>query len=135
MRMKTILVIFLGCFWLPAQAQVDSSASSNPIIFTVVETHPEYSGGMAKLQKYIRQNLRYPEAARKDRREGTVFIRFVITDTGHIQNVQVLKPVDPALDAEAVRLVESMPPWQPGKQAGKAVNVRYNLPIRFRLNG
>ena len=122
-------LLLLSALWLPASAQVDSAV--NRPIFTVVEQQPEFSGGMAKLEKYMRQNLRYPKVARGERRTGNVFVTFVVTDTGVIENVKALNSLGPEYDAEAVRIVKDMPPWTPGKQNGKPVYVRYNLPVRF----
>ena len=86
---------------------------------------------MARLEKYFRQNLRRPKVSREERRTGNVFVTFVVTDTGVIENVKALNSLGPEYDAEAVRVVKDMPPWTPGKQNGKPVYCRYNLPIRF----
>lgn len=119
--------------WLPAHAQTDSTAKSPSKVFTVVEQHPEFPGGMRKLGEYIEQNLHYPDAARRARVEGRVFVSFVVTDEGHIENVNVLKGIGFGTNEEAIRLVASMPNWIPGRLAGKAVSVAYNLPINFSL--
>lgn len=124
-------LLLLSVLWLPASAQVDSASVPKPIVYTVVEQHPEFPGGMYILEKYFRQNLRYPTVAREDKREGRVFVTFVVTDTGVIQDVKALNSLGPEFDAEAVRVVKDMPPWTPGKQGGKPVYVHYNLPVRF----
>ncbi len=136
--MPVYLVIFLlmSSLGLSAQAQqtsADSNSAPARIIFTVVQEPPQFPGGMNKLDKYLRQNLHYPEAARKARVEGRVFIRFIVNEQGAIEEVSALKSLDPDLDAEAVRLVQSMPAWVPGKVNGKAVACWYNLPITFSL--
>ena len=102
-------------------------------IFTVVEEQPQFKGGMAKLGEYLSQQLKYPAAAAKARVEGKVFISFITTKSGEIADVKVLKGIGFGADEEAVRVVSQMPRWIPGKQDGKAVNVRYNLPIWFQL--
>ncbi|MFD2572181.1 energy transducer TonB [Spirosoma soli] len=132
-RMKAYIILLLVGLWLPTQAQTDAKPASERLVFTVVEQRPEFPGGMEKLAQYLDQNLRYPEAARNAKRKGRVFVTFIITDEGAIQDAHVLKSIDPELDAEAVRLVSSMPNWIPGKQAGRPVNVRFNLPIHFKL--
>jgi len=118
---------------LAQQTQPDSALTTPRVIFTVVEKPPGFPGGMNKLGKYIKTNLRYPEAARKARREGRVFVTFIVNEQGGIEDVRALNKVDSELEAEAVRLVQDMPKWTPGQQAGRAVNCRYNLPISFVL--
>ncbi|WP_162386963.1 energy transducer TonB [Spirosoma endbachense] len=88
---------------------------------------------MNKLGQYIQENLRYPKAAQAAGLAGRVFIRFLINKQGGIEKVQVLKGISPELDAEAVRLVASMPNWLPGKVDGQAVDCLYNLPINFSV--
>ena len=102
-------------------------------IFTVVEEQPKFPGGMAKLGEYLSQNLKYPAAAQKVNAEGRVFINFVVTKSGEVTDVRVLKDIGFGTGEEAVRVASKMPRWIPGKQSGKAVNVRYNLPINFQL--
>ncbi|GAB4022958.1 energy transducer TonB [Spirosoma koreense] len=128
-----LLFLLLGILQLPAHAQADSTASANSPIFTVVEQPPQFPGGMRKLGDYIKQNLHYPEAARTARLEGRVFITFIVTDQGIIRDVKALNHLGQGLDEEAVRLVASMPAWEPGRQQGRAVNVRYNIPVNFSL--
>lgn len=102
-------------------------------IFDIVEQMPSFVGGNEKLMEYITNNLQYPETAKKNDIQGRVIISFVVEEDGSVSNVKVNKSVDPALDAEAVRLVESMPKWEPGRQNGETVRARYSLPISFRL--
>jgi TonB family protein len=104
-------------------------------IFQVVEQMPEFKGGMTKLREYVNKNLRYPAGAARRNVQGNVFVGFVVGRNGEIENTQVLKGVDPALDAEALRVINGMPRWNPGKQSGKPVKVRYSLPIRFVMDG
>ncbi|UFH54291.1 energy transducer TonB [Spirosoma sp. KNUC1025] len=132
--MKTILFVCLlyGVTYLPAQAQGDSVANNRPI-FTVVEQHPEFPGGIRKLGRYLEENLQYPEAARNAKLEGRVFVNFIVNDDGRITHVKALNKLGLGTDEEAIRLVASMPNWIPGKQNGRPVNVFYNLPINFKL--
>jgi TonB family protein len=104
------------------------------IIFDVVEQMPEFSGGMNEMMKYLSMNVRYPEAAKKAGKDGRVVVQFVVEADGSISNAKVVRSVNEELDAEAVRVIEKMPNWKPGMQNGKAVRVRYNIPIAFRLN-
>lgn len=111
-----------------AQSMIDSDL----IFFEVVDTMPEFPGGSEKLMKFIAQNLRYPAKAQEKGIQGKVIVQFVVGIDGNINNVKVLRPVNPYLDAEAVRVIKLMPKWKPGRQDGKLVNVGYTLPIHFR---
>lgn len=103
-------------------------------IFIEVQDEPEFPGGSGAMMKYIADNLKYPVEAIKNGIQGRVICKMVILKDGSIVNVEVEKGVDPLLDAEAVRILETMPNWIPGKQRGNAVNVRYTLPLVFRLS-
>lgn len=134
---RPLLFFLLGIVWLPANAQrlyLDSASTAERPVYTVVQQQPEFTGGMRQLGEYLRKNLRYPQSARMGRVEGRVFINFMISEQGTIEQVRVLKGLSPELDAEAVRLVQNMPNWKPGRQDGKAVACRYNLPINFSPN-
>ncbi|MFD2572844.1 TonB family protein [Spirosoma soli] len=102
-------------------------------IFTVVEHQPEFPGGIKKLGNYLQENLRYPAAAQKANVQGRVFLSFIVTKEGDIADVKLLKGIGFGADEEAIRVLKAMPRWQPGRQNGKAVNVRYNVPINFTL--
>ena len=102
-------------------------------IFTVVESMPEFPGGMGELMKYLAVNIKYPPLAKESGIQGRVFINFVVEPTGAISNVKVLRGIGGGCDEEAVRVVESMPKWKAGMQRGKAVRVSYNLPVKFTL--
>ena len=102
--------------------------------FVVVEEMPMFPGGDSALLAYIAQNTKYPETAKANKIEGRVIVRFCVTDVGGIDRVSVLKGVDPELDAEAIRVVKSLPKFKPGKQGGKPVNVWYMVPITFGLS-
>lgn len=98
--------------------------------FTQVEQMPEFRGDVAT---WLAEHIRYPEEARKGGKQGRVVVKFVVDRTGAVKEPQIIKSVDPALDAEALRAVQEMPAWIPGREGGKAVSVYYNLPISFRL--
>ena len=102
-------------------------------IFKVVEEMPEFPGGSAKLMEYIQKNIKYPMMARESDIQGRVFVNFVVEPDGSISNVAVLRGIGGGCDEEAVRVVNSMPKWKPGKQRGSAVRCAYTVPIIFKL--
>ena len=103
-------------------------------VFTVVEVMPEYPGGMDELGIFLSNNIKYPIKALKDGVEGRVFVNFVVGKDGSVIDSKVIRGIGSGCDEEAIRVIESMPNWIPGKQRGQAVNVSYNLPIRFALD-
>jgi protein TonB len=102
-------------------------------IFTVVESMPEFPGGMGELMKYLAENIKYPPLAKESGIQGRVFINFVVEPDGSISNVKVLRGIGGGCDEEAVRVVAKMPKWKAGMQRGKPVRVSYNLPVKFTL--
>lgn len=102
-------------------------------VFVVVENMPQFPGGMKALIKFIGENVKYPAEAKKKEIEGRVFVGFVIDKDGSVINARVLREVDPSLDAEALRVIKSMPKWKPGTKKGKEVKVSYTIPINFAL--
>lgn len=102
-------------------------------VFTVVEEMPKFPGGQTALLQFLAKNVKYPVEAIEKKISGRVMISFIVEKDGSLSNVEVLKNVDPALDAEAVRVVKSMPKWEPGKQRGHVVRVKYTLPVTFSL--
>ena len=125
------LMAMLGFTTVSAQKTV--VAQKNQQVFDVVEQMPEYPGGIQALLDYLMENVKYPEDAEKQKIEGRVIAVFVVETDGSISNVEVVKPVFPSLDAEAVRVLSGMPKWTPGKQSGKVVRVKYTVPINFQL--
>ena len=108
-------------------------APQEEVIFQVVEQMPEFPGGMGECMKFLARNIKYPVAAQQAKIEGRVVVQFVVGRDGSISNVEAIRGVSPELDAEAIRVVSMMPKWNPGKQRGKAVAVKYSMPIMFRL--
>lgn len=104
-------------------------------VFDVVEVMPQYPGGIPQMMKFIISNIKYPKDAIKKGMQGAVVVQFVVEPDGSVSNVHVVRSVFPSLDTEAVRMVKAMPKWSPGMQNGKPVRVRFNVPIRFSLNG
>ncbi len=112
----------------------DEEDNSGEQIFFIVEDMPSFQGkGVDAFRQWVAQRLKYPEIAAENGISGKVFIQFVVEPNGVVDNVKVIRGVDPALDAEAVRVVKSSPKWKPGKQRGKAVRVAYTIPIVFVL--
>ena len=100
----------------------------------VVEKMPEYPGGIEAFMKFLSENIHYPEVASKAGVQGRVLVNFIVEKDGTISNIHVIQKVNEYLDAEAVRVVGAMPKWTPGMHEGKAVRVKYTVPITFRLN-
>ncbi len=103
-------------------------------IFMVVEEMPEFPGGDEARMRYLRDNIKYPELERDNGVQGLVVVSFVVEKDGSITNIKILKGLTPNINNEAIRVVQNMPKWKPGKQRGKPVRVTINLPIRFTLN-
>lgn len=102
-------------------------------VFVVVEQMPEFPGGSQALRIFVGQSIRYPAEAQKEKVQGKVLVSFVVSSTGKVENAKIERSVSPALDAEAIRVVNQMPDWKPGMQRGQAVSVEYTIPIEFKL--
>ena len=106
----------------------------NPV-FEVVEQMPEFpDGGMPGLMQFLSKNIRYPVNAQKNGTQGRVTVQFIVNVDGSISHIGIIRGADPELDGEAVRVISTMPNWKPGMQKGKAVRVKYTVPVMFRLN-
>ena len=103
------------------------------VVYQIVEQMPAFPGGVAKLFEFISKNIHYPQEAKEKGIQGRVFIGFVIEKDGSVSNIRNLRGVDSELDAEAIRVVKSMPKWKPGKHNGEFVRVSYQIPILFKL--
>ncbi len=100
---------------------------------TVVEVMPEFPGGDIALMKYLSANLRYPEQAKTNNVQGRVYVNFIISSRGKVLYPYIVRGIGSGCDQEAIRVIKNMPVWKPGKQNGKAVPVRYNVPVKFAL--
>lgn len=109
------------------------SSDASGQVFTVVEKMPQFPGGEGQLIKYLADNVKYPQDARENSTQGRVSCQFIVSADGSIRDVKVIRGVSPTLDAEALRLVSTMPRWIPGTQRNKAVQVKYTVPVTFRL--
>jgi TonB family protein len=125
-------------YTLPVSFLIEKPATAVPagqeIVFSQVEQIPVFPGGIEALYKYLGENIKYPLDAVLNKRSGNVFVEIVVKADGSIGQAKVLKGIGYGCDEEALRVLTTMPKWQPGKQGGKAVNTRYTLPIRFELN-
>ena len=116
-------------------ASAPQAVTSDDQTFSVVEQMPEYPGGMRAGLEFMARNLRYPTKAREAGKQGRVIVQFVVRKDGSLSDFKVLRPVDPWLDAEAIRVISTMPKWKPGMQDGKPVSVKFTLPVTFMLEG
>ncbi len=129
---KTIIMMLLSVAMLTANNVIAAEpASPEPKVYDMVEKMPSFPGGSEALKEYLKKNTRYPNPDACI--QGRVVVVFVVDEKGNLSDVKVARSVEPSLDAEAVRVVKSMPRWNPGIEKGKAVKVRYTLPVTFRL--
>ena len=113
------------------EAPADSTAKEE--VFMVAEQMPEFPGGMKEMLKFLQENVKYPENAMKNNVQGRVIVQFVIEKDGTPTEFKVLRSVDPDLDAEALRVLQTMPKWKPGMQRGEVVRVKFTVPVSFKL--
>ena len=113
--------------------EVEEEEVEEQQIFQVVEEMPEFPGGMGECMKFLGKNIKYPTISQENGVQGRVIVQFVVNRDGSIVDPVVVRGVDPYLDKEALRVIQMMPKWKPGKQRGKAVRVEYTVPVMFRL--
>lgn len=114
--------------------EIEIEEESDEEFFMVVENMPEFPGGDLGLMKYIQKNVKYPAIAKEYNITGKVYVSFIVDKSGSVTNVKIVRGVDKNLDAEAMRVVKSLPKYKPGKQRGKSVRVMFTIPINFTLN-
>ncbi len=112
---------------------VEDEEEEDAPVFYIVEDMPEFPGGESALHAYIAKSIKYPVIAQENGMQGRVYISFVISANGSVEDIKIARGVDPALDKEAVRVISKMPKWKPGKQRGKPVKVSFTVPINFVL--
>jgi Ca-activated chloride channel family protein len=115
-------------------SELSEEEEEESLLIFIVEEMPEFSGGIKALKQFVVSNVVYPPKAAENGISGTVYISFAVDVDGSITDIKVARSVSPELDAEAIRLIKSMPKWKPGKQRGKAVKVSYTIPVHFTLN-
>ncbi|MDE6180127.1 MAG: energy transducer TonB [Phocaeicola sp.] len=113
--------------------EVEEEEPEEPEIFQVVEEMPEFPGGMVECLKFLSKNIKYPTISQENGVQGKVIVQFVVNQDGSIVDPQIVRSVDPYLDKEALRVIKTMPKWKPGKQRGKAVRVKFTVPVTFKL--
>lgn len=102
-------------------------------VYDIAEVPPEFPKGIPALMEFLSENVKYPKDAQDAKKEGRVIAQFVVTTDGSVADVKIVRGVYPSLDEEAIRVIKSMPKWKPGTQDGKPINVRYTLPVMFKL--
>ncbi|HNQ38681.1 MAG: energy transducer TonB [Prolixibacteraceae bacterium] len=115
------------------QAKEEKEEAEEAQVFFIVEEMPEFPGGEAALRAFIAKSINYPVIAQENGIQGKVYVTFVVDKDGGISEAKIARGVDPSLDKEALRVVNSLPKWKPGKQRGKPVRVSYTVPISFVL--
>jgi protein TonB len=121
------------CLSLPSNAEVNILTNPDSTIHNLVEVEPNYNGGDAAMQEFIKSNIKYPSEAIKKKYEGKVYVKFIVERDGSVTHVSIARGVNSVLDDEAVRVIELMPKWNPGYQKGKAVRTNVVVPIVFKL--
>ena len=132
MKKLILMSVMIACCFLTANAQKTVVSQNNQKVYEQPEVMPEYPGGMSAMMDFLYSNLKYPKDAAKQKVEGRVLVLFVVETDGTLTDVKVAKKVFPSLDAEAVRVVKTMPKWTPGKHNDQPVRVRFALPIVFK---
>jgi protein TonB len=133
---KTFFIFILGIFsFIPMQAQVDSISNGIGIddIITSPEKTPEFPGGQQALNDFIRKNIRYPMPAKENGISGKVYASFIVNTDGSVGEIKIVKGIGGGCDEEVVRVLRLMPNWTPGEVSGRAVRVKYMLPVAFTL--
>lgn len=134
--MKIKFLLTLSLFFTGHVFAQNAGAEAAPGgIYVMTEVPPKFPGGEQALLSYLSEQTTYPEKSRERGEQGVVMVQFVINEDGSVSNATIQKSISRLLDAEAIRVVESMPRWEPGYNRGKAVKVYYKLPLRFMLDG
>ena len=129
-KQRTNMVVVLGA---PVPSMDELAQKGTDHVYQAVDEMPQFPGGNRAMMAYIGQNIKYPAEAVAKGIEGRVLVQFVVNKEGDLQDIKVMKSIDPLLDQEAIRVISSMPKWTPGKLKGEAVNIQYVLPIQFNI--
>ena len=127
------LIVLVALSVLCSTSAMAQTVVEDDAIFVVAENAPEFPGGEDSLYAYIARNIKYPEAAKKEKIEGRVFVTFIVEKDGQVSSVKLLRDIGGGCGEEAIRVLKSMPKWKPGTQRGKPVRVQFNLPVSFEL--
>lgn len=117
---------------MEVEKEEEEEAEEAPIFF-IVEEMPEFPGGPTEISRFIMENVKYPVIAQENGIQGKVYVSFIVNGKGEVENVKIARGVDPSLDKEAIRVVQSLPKWKPGKQRNKPVKVSFTIPVSFVL--
>lgn len=131
-KMMLLVVVLLSTGTWQVKGQENKSKDG---VYTEVEVMPEYPGGETALMNDLIGAINYPDEAKKNGIQVKVFVSFVIDEQGKVTKAKIERGVDPALDAESLRVINSLKTWKPGKEKGKAVKVAYTIPINYALDG
>jgi len=118
---------------IPVHPAAAPSSGDEDKVYTMAEVMPEFPGGQNALFAFLGKNIQYPADALESKKQGTVYVSFVVNTDGKVTDVKMLRGLHPSLDKEAMRVVSRMPNWTPGMQNGKPVKTQYNLPVKFLL--
>jgi len=119
----------------PHMIDGEPDTSSGKKIYTFVEQQPEFPGGQKAMMTYLSKNIHYPRDARDNGIEGKVFAKFIVTETGNVEKITIIRGVCPSIDSTVLAVLKGMPKWEPGMQSGEPVSVYYTLPVHFSLEG
>ena len=133
MNKQFMLTMLLMLMSTVAMAQHNRGNAGMDKVYDVVEVMPQFPGGQVELFNFLSDNVKYPADAEKKKIEGRVIATFVVDKDGSITDAEIVRSVYPSLDAEALRVINAMPKWVPGRQSGKAVRVKYTVPLTFSL--
>ncbi len=132
----TVLTVILAfTFGSCRGLKVATETQKDDTIYDMVDTRPTFVGGDAAMYKFLSETTKYPAVAKENNIQGKVLVQFIVDEKGKAINPRIIRGIDPSLDAEAIRVINAMPKWNPGILKGKAVKTRYTIPIDFRLVG
>lgn len=132
---RILLPVILICQCIPAKCQTNDSIKSPEKVYAFVEQMPQFPGGQKAIKKYIKSEMHYPESAKKDCVDGDVVVKFIVYEDGSLHEVHIQLSAGPDLNKEAIRIIESMPPWYPGLSNGSPVKVYMYQYVTFKLRG
>ena len=128
-----LLMALLSTTTITAQKTVVSKKQSKEVVFDIVDQMPEFPGGLDSLMSFLTSTIKYPKEAMDKKIEGRVMVKFIVEKDGQVSEPEIVNSAFPALDEEALRVIQCMPKWKPGKQNGNVVRVSFTLPVAFRL--
>ena len=128
MRKLFLIMFFMAFVSVNAYSQSDDSDNS---VYAMVDERAQFPGGQNEMLKYLQENLQYPEAAKANNVHGRVFVKFIVERDGSLSDIQIFRGLGSGCDEEAIRLIQSMPKWKPGKNKGKEVRTSMTVPVNF----